>query len=183
MKSGFRYNAYLGGNSGKMLKMKTLQQGTVTVPFIRSLLLGVVASPMLIQPLMADEFINVTDIKECGAIPDKAERLLCYDTTADGGVFNQQQLEQVQKEEFGSKEKEHDSSVDQIAVTIVRIQRSSTGIHYFYTADDAVWKQSSSRGGKWSLGVPLQVEIKAGVMSSFFLVTEGGKSTRVERVR
>lgn len=183
MKSGFRYNAYLGGISGKMLKMKTLQQGTVTVLFIRSFLLGVVASPMLIQPLMADEFVNVSDIKECGAIADKAERLLCYDTTADGGVFNQQKLEQVQKEEFGSKEKERDISVDQIFVTIVKISKSSTGIHYFYTADDAVWKQSSSRGSKWSMAVPFQVEIKSGVMSSFFLVTEGGKSTRVERVR
>lgn len=161
--------------------MKTLQQGTVTVLFIRSLLLGLVASPMLIQPLMADEFVNVSDVKECAAIADKAERLLCYDTVADGGVFNQQQLQQVQAENFGSKEKQQDVSVDQLTVTIVGVKKSSTGVHYFHTADGAVWKQSS--GERWKVQAPFQANIKAGVMSSFFLVAEGGKSTRVKRVQ
>lgn len=161
--------------------MKSLQQGTVAVLFIRSMLLGFVASLVFMQPSVADEFMNISDIKECRAIVTKAERLLCYDTVADGGVYNQKQLHQVQKEEFESEKMQFNKSIDRVAVTVVRIQKSSNGIHYFHTADGAVWKLVGR--GKWSLNVPFQAEIKTGVMGSFFLVTEGGKSARVKRVR
>jgi len=160
---------------------KSLYQKIVTVPFIHSSLLGLLVSQILTQNLLADEFINVSDVKECRAIAAKAGRLLCYDTVADGGVFNEQQLQKVQKENFGSKDGQSDVSVDQLAVTIVSVTKSTTGIHYFHTADGAVWKQSNS--GKWNLKVPFQAEIKAGMLGSFFLVTEGGKSVRVKRVR
>jgi len=161
--------------------MKLLQQGAVAGPFSRTLLLGIVASLLQMQPLLAKEIMNVSDIKECRAIAAKSERLLCYDTVADGGVFNQQKLEQVQKENFGSKEVQSDISVEQIVVTIVRIQKNSAGVHYFHTEEGTVWKHSGR--GSWNLKVPFQAEIKAGVMGSFFLVTEGGKSARVKRLR
>jgi len=161
--------------------MKSLQQRIVAVPFIRSLLLGLVAPQMLMQPLLADEFKNISDIKECRAIAAKAERLLCYDTVADGGVFDEQKLQQVQIENFGSEKTQPDISVDQLTVTIVRVQKGSTGIYFFHTADGKAWKQSNR--ANWSLKVPFQAEIKAGALGSFFLVTEGGKSVRVKRVR
>jgi len=161
--------------------MKSLQQKTVTVLFMLSLLLGLIVSQMLMQTLLADELINVSDVKGCRAIAAKMERLLCYDTVADGGVFNRQKLQQVQTENFGSKKRQPDISVDQLAVTIVRVQKGATGIHYFHTADGKVWKQSNR--GNWSSKVPFQAKIKAGVLGSFFLVTEGGKSARVKRVR
>lgn len=161
--------------------LKLLQQGTVAVPFSRTMLLGFAASLLQMQTLLADEVMNVTDIKECRSIVVESERLLCYDTVADGGIYNQQKLEQVQKEKFGSKEELSDSTVEKITVTIVRIQKNATGIHYFHTDDGNVWKHSGR--GSWNLKVPFQAEIKAGAMGSFFLVTEGGKSARVKRLR
>jgi len=136
---------------------------------------------MLTQTLLADDFINVSDINDCRSIASEAERLLCYDTVADGGVYNLQQLQQVQKENFGSREKQSDISVDELTVTIVRVQKGANGINYFHTADGKVWKHSGR--GSWNLKVPFQAEIKGGLMGSFFLVTEGGKSARVKRVR
>ncbi len=144
-------------------------------------LLGFVAPIMTLQPSSAEEITNVSDINECRGIKNDAERLLCFDTVADGGVFNEQQLQQVQAENFGSKEKDLDVSVDRITVTIVKVTRSGTGIHYFYTADDAVWKQST--GKKWTLKAPFEAELKSGRLGSYFLVTEGGKSVRVKRVK
>lgn len=154
--------------------MNSLQNKIFSAPLVCLL--------MLAQVVNADELTNISDFKECRAIEAKAERLLCYDTIADGGVFNEQQLQQVQKENFGSREKPAEVvSVEQLAVTIVNVKKSATGIHYFYTDDGAVWKQSNS--GRWNIKVPFEAEIKSGKMGSFFLVSESGKSVRVKRVR
>ena len=154
--------------------MNSLQNKIFSAPFVCLL--------MLAQVVNADELTNISDFKECRAIEAKAERLLCYDTIADGGVFNEQQLQQVQKENFGSREKPTEVvAVEQLAVTIVNVKKSATGIHYFYTDDGAVWKQSN--GGRWNIKVPFEAEIKSGKMGSFFLVSESGKSVRVKRVR
>ena len=161
--------------------MKALLKSTIRVLAKRLFLLGVLASPLLLQPSLADELVNVTDMKDCRPITATAERLVCYDTVVDGGVFNQQELEQVQKENFGNAKAEQDISVDRVIVTIVKVQEGASRIHYFHTADGAVWKQTNS--GSWNLKGPFQAEIKSGIMSSFFLVAEGGKSTRVKRVR
>jgi hypothetical protein len=161
--------------------MKSILHRKTSVASTRLLLLGLVAALLPHQALLADEFENVSNFKECRSIEDKAERLLCYDTIADGGIFNEQQVEQAKKEAFGKKETEFDESDDRIAVTIVRIQNGSGSTQYFHTDDGAVWKKDGR--GKWSLQVPFQAQIKAGMMSSFFLSTEGGKSSRVQRVR
>lgn len=133
---------------------------------------------LLTQPLLAEESGEIDDLKECRAIAADTERLHCYDTVLDGGIFNQQK---VRTENFGSTKNQTESAVDKLIVTIVRIEKSKSGIHYFYTADEQVWKQVNR--GNWSLDVPIQAEIKSGMMGSFFLVTEGGKSTRVKRVQ
>ena len=205
--------------------MKSLLQRIVTVPFLNSLLIGLCASQIFALPLLADEFVNISDIKGCRAITGDTERLACYDTIIDGGIFNEQKLKQVQVESFGSsslrKEKPPaapapatetgtatatatatetgtataagtgtvseapatgiDTSVDRLTVTITRIKKDGSGIHYFLTSDGQVWKQRSAGG--WSSEVPFEAEIKKGMMSSFFLVNEGGKSTRVKRVK
>jgi len=74
-----------------------------------------------------------------------------------------------------------DTSVDRLMVTITRVKKDGSGIHYFKTSDGQVWKQRNAGG--WSSEVPFEAEIKKGLMSSFFLVNEGGKSTRVKRVK
>ncbi len=161
--------------------MKLSQKGPFWPMFRRSLLLGVLASQVLLLPASAEEPVNVTDAQGCQKIEAKSARLLCYDTVADGGVFNQQDLEQVQKDSFGSKTSEPEVSVDEVMVTIVKVHKVGRQLHYFYTEDGAVWKQTN--GSSWKLKAPFEARIKSGIMSSFFLVAEGGKSTRVKRVR
>ena len=154
--------------------MKSLKNKIVAIPFACLL--------MLAQVLSAGELTNINDFGECRTIEDEAERLLCYDTVADGNVFNEQQLQQVQKENFGSKKKPTEvAPVEQLAVTIVNVKKSATGIHYFYTADGAVWKQSTGR--RWNIKAPFEAQIKSGKLGSFFLVSDSGKSTRVKRVQ
>lgn len=146
-----------------------------------SALTGLGIMLLFLQAVMADTAVNVSDIKGCRVIEANAERLLCYDTVADGGIFNQQQLEQVQRENFGSKETKPEISVDRLSVTIVRMQKDAAGLRYFYTSDGQVWKQKD-RGG-WSSEIPFEAELKSGLMGSFFMVSESGRSIRVKRVR
>ena len=191
--------------------MKHLQHRVLATSFMSPFLLGLIVVLVSVQPLSADELKNVSDVKSCRLIEARAERLLCYDTVVDGGVFNQQKLKQAQVESFGSSKMKVETkttttttavvgtetktttktktkakakteiSVDEINVTIVRVKKDANGIHYFQTSDGQVWKQQSS--SKWSLNTPFEVEIKEGTMGSFFLINEGGKSTRVKRVR
>ena len=209
--------------------MKSLLQKIFTTPFSGTLLLGLCLSQMLVFPIWADEVTNVSDIKGCRAIKGEAERLRCYDTVSDGGIFNEEKLKQVRVEEFGAQKMQKPPepepepapsaepepapsatpktvtaqesapesapepakapepetgaaiSVDRLSVTIVRSQKDNRGFVYFQTSDGQVWKQQNAGG--WSLTVPYDAVIKTGVFGSFFLVNEGGKSTRVKRVK
>ncbi len=134
------------------------------------------------QTSAADDFVNISDIKECRAIEGKVERLLCYDTIADGGIYNEEKLQEAQEEDFGSKAGPTDISLEKLTVTIVKVSKAAGRIHYFYTDDGKVWKQSTPRGN-WIIDVPFEAEIRSGMMGSFFLVLENGKSTRVKRVQ
>jgi hypothetical protein len=135
----------------------------------------------LLQPLLAEGPVNISDIAGCKGIAAKAERLLCYDTVAEGGIFNEQKLQQVQEENFGKTDAPTEISADEVSVTIVRVSKSSAGTHYFYTDDGKAWKQSNA--GNWTVSAPFDATVKKGLMGSFFLVTEGGKSERVKRVK
>lgn len=148
---------------------------------LRALVMGAAGSVLLCQPLLASEFVNVSDIKECRKISGDAERLLCYDTVTDGRVFHEQLLQEAQEENFGSKDNKLGVSTDQIGVTVIKVTKSSTGIHYFYTDDGAVWRQSNA--GRWNLKAPFEAEIKSGAMGSYFLAVEGSRSVRVKRAR
>ena len=72
-------------------------------------------------------------------------------------------------------------SENKLDVTIVRLKKGNGAIYFFQTSEGQVWKQQSARS--WNLKAPFDAKIKKGAMGSFFLVTEGGKSTRVKRVR
>ena len=152
--------------------MKLSHPGTIAVSF---------ACALLMQPVLAEELVNITEIEGCQDIAAKSERLLCYDTVAEGGVYNEQKLQEVQKESFGNNEQVPEVTIDRLDVTIVKVSRSSSGRYYFYTEDGQAWKQSTT--GRWTVKAPFQAEIKTGMMGSFFLVTEGGKSERVKRVK
>ena len=51
---------------------------------IRPLLCGIAVMLFALQPLQADEPVNVSDMKDCREFKADAERLLCYDTVANG---------------------------------------------------------------------------------------------------
>ena len=159
--------------------MKFRRSNTTKTAFLLTVLLG--PGVTHVQPLLADEYINVTDFRDCRAIESKAERLLCYDTIADGGVFNAQQIRQVQQETFGAKDKEPDISIDSLSVTIERVEKDSNDKRYFYTTGGQVWKQKDP--GRYPYKVPFEAEIKSGTMGSFFLVNESGRAIRVKRVK
>lgn len=72
-------------------------------------------------------------------------------------------------------------SSDRIYVTIVRLKKGNGGFYYFQTSEGQVWKQQNAMS--WNLKAPFEAKIKKGTMGSFFLVHDGGKSTRVKRVR
>jgi hypothetical protein len=142
-------------------------------------LLGLGVTQAQSQP--ADEYVSVTDFQGCRVIPGKAERLLCYDTIADGGVFDTQKVKQVQRQTFGARDTEPDISVDALKVTIERVEKDSTGRRYFHTADGQVWKQQELEN--YPSKVPFDAELKSGVLGSFFLVNESGRSIRVKRIK
>jgi len=200
-----------------------MMQKIVAVPFSSALFIIFGLSQLFMSPLQAEEKMNITDVKDCQGISGDAERLACFDTVSRGGVFNEQQLKQVQIEQFGNKNlqkpsepvpvepvpvepvpaetrdaastvatdagKEPESSalpatkisVDQIQVTVVRIQKDLAGFLYFETSDGQVWKQQNATS--WSLTVPFDAKIEKGIMGAFFLISEGGKSTRVTRLK
>jgi len=159
--------------------MKFRQSNTTKTAFLLTALLG--PGVTHVQPLLADEYLNVTDFHDCRAIKGKAERLLCYDTIADGGVFNTQQIRQVQQETFGAKDREPDISIDTLSVTIERVEKGINDTRYFHTAGGQVWKQKNP--GHYPSKVPFEAEIKPGVLGSFFLVNESGRGIRVKRVK
>lgn len=159
--------------------MKFRNSNSTKSAFVLTALLGLGVTGA--QSLLADEHINLTDFRDCRVIEGKAERLLCYDTIADGGVFNQQQVRQVQEETFGARDSEPDIAIDKLSVTIERIEKDASGKRYFYTTGGQVWKQQKPEN--YPSKVPFEVEIKSGVMGSFFLVNDSGRSTRVKRVK
>ena len=159
--------------------MKFRRSNTTKAAFLLTALLG--PGVTQVQPLLADEYINVTDFRDCRTIKGKAERLLCYDTIADDGVFNTQQIRQVQQETFGANDRESDISIDTLSITIERVEKGNNDKRYFYTEGGQVWKQQ--KPGRYPSKVPFEAEIKSGAMGSFFLVNESGRSIRVTRVK
>ena len=83
--------------------MKSLLQKVVAVPFFSTLLISLSVSQMFMLPLLADESVNISDIKGCRGIKSDVERLSCYDTVNDGGIFNEQKQREVRVEDFGSE--------------------------------------------------------------------------------
>lgn len=201
--------------------MKSLLQKVVAVPFFSTLLISLSVSQMFMLPLLADESVNISGIKGCRGIKSDVERLSCYDTVNDGGIFNEQKQREVRVEDFGSETMPKEPapalepapastpatessdapipeskvapapevapvagkgvSPNELDVTIVRLKKGNGGIYYFQTSEGQVWKQQNAR--PWNLKAPFDARIKKGVIGSFFMVHEGGKSTRVKRVR
>lgn len=174
-----------------------------------SLPLLLLLSLFIASPLLADELVNITDFEGCQAITNDNARLLCYDTVAKGGIYNEEKRREAVVEEFGADKMRKPpeekpapapaqpaasttaprstparppaSSSDLLAVTVVRVKKDTKGFYYFQTADNQVWKQQNA--GAWPIKAPFEATLKKGVFSSFFLTTQAGRSTRVKRLR
>lgn len=193
--------------------MKALLHKVVSVPFLGTLFIGLGVSQMLVFPLLADDPVNISDIKGCRVIEGETERLACYDTVSGGGVFNEQKLKQVQEEEFGASkmkpapkpapEPSPAVAVDPgVAPAQKTAPKPATGkaisvdnlnvtiVRSQKDRQNIQYFQTSGgqvwkqqEADRWNLKPPYEAEIKAGVLGSFFLVHEDGMSTRVKRVR
>ena len=190
--------------------MKSCSRNYFTVPFFGVMLLALFMSQFFASSLLAEEFTNISDIKACRAIGSDKARLICYDTVIDGGIYNEEQYQQVIVEEFGSEKmpkspvaepapavvavpsaaekttrsepvKSKKSAGNRLSVTIVRVKKDANGYHYFQTSDGQVWKQQNA--GSWNTDTPFDAVIRSGTLSSFFLENEAGRSTRVKRLR
>ncbi len=176
-------------------------------------LLYVVLFFTFITPSMAEDFINISDIKDCRAISAEQERLLCYDTVIDGGIFNEQQVRQKRAEVFGSKtmansepvapappESSSPSSKAGIAeappaatkksrndssdsLTVTIVKTRKDGNGFYYFQTAEGQVWKQQNASRWTIDTPFEAVVKAGVMGSFFLEVKGSRGTRVKRVR
>lgn len=191
------------------LTMKFGSRKSIKTPLPGVVFLCAIILQALPTQICAAEPENISSVDGCRVIEDEKERLLCYDTVVNGGVFNEQKVRQVRVEEFGSERmpkevkqeqeaapasatspsalaktkstKTRKVSNDELSVTIVRSKKDHNGFYYFQTEDGQVWKQQNA--SSWSGSVPYSAVIKKGLLGSYFLEDEGGRATRVKRVR
>lgn len=126
-------------------------------------------------PSFADDAPAHASPETCRAIAADADRLACYDELTRSDAWAAPcDLARHSAPDSGTP-------AERTSVMIVRIQISENKVRYFHTESGEVWKQTDR--GSWNLAVPFQADLKPGRLGSFFLVTEGGKSARVKRVK
>lgn len=193
--------------------MKTLLNKVISVPSLGALILSLGASQMLMLPVFADEIVNISDIKGCREIRGETERLACYDTVSGGGIFNEQKLEQVRVEEFGSSKMKPEAQPQQESPTVVTadpkasstqeaapepatgkaisvdklnvtiVRSQKDKLNIRYFQTSDGQVWKQQESETWNIKPPFEAEIKAGMLGSFFLVYDGTVSTRIKRVR
>lgn len=126
-------------------------------------------------PSSADERLAQVSPETCRAIEADADRLACYDELTQSDAWA------APCDQAGHSAPDSWTPAERTSVTIVRIQISESKVRYFHTENGEVWRQTDR--GSWNLAVPFQADLKPGRLGSFFLVTEGGKSARVKRVK
>ena len=138
------------------------------------------------------------DLSRCGSIEDDAKRVACYDeisgrqSTAKDVTMEAAPSSSApaaaESEEYapltadvGAESLDGADKDKPVRGHVTSCRKDSFNDYFFYFDNGQVWKQRNAGG--WSSEVPFEAEIKKGLMSSFFLVNEGGKSTRVKRVK
>ena len=75
--------------------MKNSLQKILVLPLLSTLMIGLGASQLFMSSLLADDLVNISDVEDCRGIWGDVERLSCYDTVIDGGIFNEQKLKEA----------------------------------------------------------------------------------------
>ena len=116
----------------------------------------------------------------CAMLPDDIERLACYDKAFPPGPFDQAAVVAATAKNFGKSEKKSTASSIQAGVVsikyLVRNQRQ-------FTLDNAQIWYETDKGQSVNVKVGDQVTIKDAAMSSYLLITPGGASIRVKRLK
>ena len=128
-----------------------------------------------------------TTFEGCAAFPDDVERLACYDEIATAVVpdtisrMREAKAKQV-KEEFGLFKPGPGQILDELAVTVVRVERTLHGKVRLIMDDGAVWVQTDSKGvyyPKTFTGV-----VKKAMMGSYiFSPDTKDKAIKVKRAK
>jgi hypothetical protein len=116
----------------------------------------------------------------CSQIPDDAERLACYDKTFPPGPFDKAVVAAASAKNFGKSEKKSTASSIQSGVVsikyLVRNQRQ-------FTLDNGQIWYETDKGQQVNVKVGDQITIKDAALSSYLLITPGGASIRVKRLK
>lgn len=125
--------------------------------------------------------------EECAAVPDDVERLACYDEVATAKVPDtvtrmREAKAQQQKEDFGLVRPSSGTVMDELAVNVVRIERTLHGKARLFMEDGSVWEQTDTK--KVYYPKTLTGLIKKGMMGSFiFSPDTKDKAIKVTRVQ
>lgn len=146
-----------------------------------------------------------TQLSQCAAVPDKLDRLVCYDNlsaslatksvssisvepttvavaTSAAVVTSTVDTQTSTIEEFGNLKKKEEQQVDTINLTVNKVTKDPYGALKIQFDNGQVWKQADSRSFK--LKPEQKVYIEKAALGSFILGTKDRNTTiRVKRLK
>lgn len=156
------------------------------------------AAPPTVEPGRA---AVVQALSDCRRIADRDARLACYDKAADAldlaqdqgqvVVIDREQARAVRRQAFGFNipsiklfnRGPKEEKVDRLSVKLAGAHRDADGNWAMTTVEDAVWRQTDGqsllndpRGGS-------TLDIRPGLMGSFFCKVDGQSAVRCARSR
>ena len=124
--------------------------------------------------------LAASDKQPCSQIPDDAERLACYDKTFPPGPFDKAAVAAAGAKSFGKSEKK--STASSIQAGVVSIKYLVRNQRQFTLDNGQVWYETD-KGQSVNVKVGDKITIKDAAMSSYLLITPGGASIRVKRLK
>lgn len=119
----------------------------------------------------------------CAAVAGSSERLACFDKSFPPGPQATAALAEASRQNFGLvQKKETVKGAEQIDAALAAVTYASGGLRLFEFDNGQVWRETEvNRMGMLKKGD--KVTIREGALSSFLLITPGGASIRVKRVK
>jgi hypothetical protein len=130
--------------------------------------------------MAAAPYAAASDKQNCAMLPDDAERLACYDKAFPPGPFDQAAVLAATAKNFGKSEKK--SSASSIQSGVVSIKYLVRNQRQFTLDNGQIWYETD-KGQSVKVKIGDQVTIKDAAMSSYLLITPGGASIRVRRLK